>query len=146
VGRKVSENIPLSVSLERIKVSTPVIWKGIAFQKKKWQLTTQSGEALDSLALLLENNPRLVVEIGSYTDSRQSDADNISLTQRRAELVETYLATRGIKKDRMIAKGYGEAKLLNNCVNGILCIEEDHQVNNRIEVTVLNIQKDSGMQ
>ena len=63
------------------------------------------------------------------------------LTQKRAELVMQYLVTRGIKSARLTAKGYGEAKLLNNCVNGVLCIEEDHQVNNRIEIIVKTISQ-----
>lgn len=140
-GRRLSEDIPVSVALNRIAVGKPVIYRGIDFKKKDWQLKVESGDSLDVLYQLLNENPRLQVEIGSYTDSRGGDADNIKLTQKRAELVVQFLITSGIKADRLIAKGYGEAKLLNKCVNGILCIEEDHQVNNRIEVTVRNILK-----
>lgn len=138
-GKTTSQNILLPVKLERVKLNTPAIWKGIDFKKKDWQLQLTSGTALETLVKMLEENPDLKIEVGAYTDSRGSDTENIKLTQRRAELVQQYLSTRGIKAERIIPKGYGEAKLLNKCVNGWLCLEEDHQVNNRIEVTVKSI-------
>jgi flagellar motor protein MotB len=138
-GRKLSENILVPVHLEKIQLNVPVIWHGVDFNKKEWQLKLQSADSLETLVQLLQQNPGIQIEVGSYTDSRGSDADNLKLTQKRAELVVQYLTTRGIKADRLTAKGYGESKLLNKCVNGILCIEEDHQVNNRIEITVRNI-------
>jgi outer membrane protein OmpA-like peptidoglycan-associated protein len=85
------------------------------------------------------------VEVGAFTDSRGADADNILLTQQRADWVMNYLVTQGIQSSRLKAKGYGETKLLNKCVNGLLCIEEEHEVNNRIEITVTNIRKDASL-
>jgi len=37
----------------------------------------------------------------------------------------------------MVAKGYGETRLVNRCGNGVPCSREDHQANRRTEVTVL---------
>ena len=88
---------------------------------------------------LLKENPRLEVEIGSFTDSRGAETDNLRLTQSRADFVVKYLTDQGLNHSRFTAKGYGESKLLNNCVNGLLCIEEEHEINNRIEITVKNI-------
>ena len=140
-GKATSYNFKIPVVLTQIKLNTPVIWQGISFKKKDWQLQLRSGHALDSLAQVLEENPQLRVEIGSYTDSRGTDLENIKLTQRRADLVEQYLVSRGISGERLYAKGYGEARLLNKCTNGLLCLEEDHQVNNRIEITVKSISE-----
>ena len=140
-GRTISGTIPIEVSLEKVQINKPFIWPGIGFNRKEWQLKLDAGEALEKLVELLQANPLLQIEIGDYTDSRGNDADNIRLTQKRAELVMQYLSTRGIKGARLSAKGYGEAKLLNNCVNGVLCIEEDHQVNNRIEIIVKTISQ-----
>jgi outer membrane protein OmpA-like peptidoglycan-associated protein len=144
-GRRLSVNLPLNLMLDRILIGKPVIFRGIDFQKKDWQLKVESGDSLEALVQLLTDNPRLQIEVASFTDSRGSDADNLKLTQKRAELVTQYLSSRGIKADRLIAKGYGEAKLLNNCVNGILCLEEDHQVNNRIEIVVKSILKTASL-
>jgi outer membrane protein OmpA-like peptidoglycan-associated protein len=54
-----------------------------------------------------------------------------------------YLIKKGIDPDRLVAKGYGERKLKNDCAcedgkgPGMDCTEEQHQVNRRTEFTVL---------
>ena len=55
-----------------------------------------------------------------------------------ADVEANYLIIKGISPSRIIAKGYGSTKLLNNCVHGILCLEEDHAVNNRFEIKILS--------
>jgi outer membrane protein OmpA-like peptidoglycan-associated protein len=47
------------------------------------------------------------------------------------------LVSKGIKKDRLIIKNYGETKLLNQCSDGVECSEELHQVNRRTEFVLL---------
>jgi hypothetical protein len=106
-------------------------------------MALSSGLPLEKLATFLIENPRLNIELIAYTDSRGSDADNLTLTQTRAELVKQYLTSKGVKANRITPKGLGESKLLNKCKNGLLCIEEEHEVNNRIEITVKSISKDT---
>jgi outer membrane protein OmpA-like peptidoglycan-associated protein/tetratricopeptide (TPR) repeat protein len=138
-GKRFSDTLAVSIDLKKIVLNKPFVWYGIAFKKKDFQIKTSANEALDLLLNLLKENPRLEVEIGSYTDSRGTDADNLRLTQSRADFVVKYLTDRGLNPSRFTAKGYGESKLLNNCVNGLLCIEEEHETNNRIEITVKSI-------
>lgn len=85
----------------------------------------------------MRNHPTLKIELSSHTDSRGSDAYNMGLSQRRARAAVTYLVSRGIAEDRMIAEGYGETRLVNDCGNGVPCSREKHQANRRTEVTVL---------
>ncbi len=42
-----------------------------------------------------------------------------------------YLIKRGIVPERLIAKGYGESQLVNQCADGVQCSEEEHQQNRR---------------
>ena len=49
-----------------------------------------------------------------------------------------YLVSKGISKDRMTAKGYGETRLVNYCKDGIDCTDEEHQQNRRTEVKILS--------
>jgi outer membrane protein OmpA-like peptidoglycan-associated protein len=56
------------------------------------------------------DNPRIIVEISSHTDSVSSDEYNMKLSQKRAESVVKYLISKGIEKERLVAKGYGESK------------------------------------
>ncbi len=53
-------------------------------------------------------NPDLIVEIASHTDNKGSDEYNLKLSQKRAESVVNYLISKGIKSERLKAKGYGE--------------------------------------
>lgn len=138
-GKRFSDTLSVSIDLKKILLNKPFVWYGIAFKKKDAQIKTSATEPLDLLLTLLKENERLEVEIGSYTDSRGTDADNLRLTQARADFVMKYLSDRGLNSSRFTAKGYGETKLLNGCVNGLLCIEEEHETNNRIEITVMNI-------
>ena len=142
-GKQFSETTEQTIELQKVQLSKSFIWDGIAFKKKDWLPQPTCGPAMEKLVAMLKQNSRLVIEIGSYTDSRGADPDNIKLTQHRADIVAQYLITHGIKADRITAKGYGEAKLLNHCINGLLCIEEEHETNNRIEITVQSISKDT---
>ena len=92
---------------------------------------------LEKLLTTLENNPDLIIEIGSHTDSRGSYRYNNRLSQRRAEAVVRWLTEKGIDADRLVAAGYGENINVNNCSNNIPCSEREHQMNRRTEFKVI---------
>ena len=79
------------------------------------------------------------IEVRSHTDSRSSDAFNLKLSANRARAVLDYLAARGINTKRVVAKGYGETELLNNCDDEAECKEDQHQANRRTEFKILDI-------
>jgi outer membrane protein OmpA-like peptidoglycan-associated protein len=87
--------------------------------------------------MLLEFNPRVIIELSSHTDSRGSDEYNEKLSQARAESCVNYLISKGIKPERLVAKGYGEKKLLNKCADNVPCKEEEHAINRRTEFQVI---------
>jgi len=101
-------------------------------------LRAESKPVIDTLVELLNENPEVIVEIGSHTDSRGSDAYNLALSQGRAESVVRYLIEKGIDQKRVRAKGYGETKLVNQCENDVECTEEEHQRNRRTTFKVLS--------
>lgn len=92
---------------------------------------------LDKLATLLFENPNIRIELGSHTDARGSDTYNSRLSQERAQSVVNYLVSKGISVQRVIAKGYGETRLVNGCKDGVDCSEEEHQQNRRTTFKVL---------
>ena len=63
-----------------------------------------------NLLRLLEENPRISLELSSHTDSRGVDAYNLDLSQRRANSVMNWLTDNGVDVDRLRAVGYGETK------------------------------------
>lgn len=100
-------------------------------------LTSKAKKIIDKYVLsLLENDKSVMIEIGSHTDARGSDQFNLTLSEDRAKSVVEYLISKGIEKTRLIAVGYGENKLLNDCANGVDCSERKHLENRRTEFKV----------
>jgi hypothetical protein len=85
----------------------------------------------------MTKNPEMKIELSSHTDARGNDAYNEDLSQRRAESAKRWLVSKGIREDRIVAKGYGEKVLLNKCANGVECTEEEHQENRRTEFKII---------
>jgi outer membrane protein OmpA-like peptidoglycan-associated protein len=71
-------------------------------------LHPESEKTLDSIFNFLKQNPKIIIEIGAYTDYRGKDETNKRLSQYRAESVRDYLIFKGINTLKVIAKGYGE--------------------------------------
>ena len=113
--------------------------KPIYYELNSYKLTDQSKRELDRVAIVLQDNPSLQVELGSHTDSRGSDEANRNLSKARAKSVYDYLASKNINRARMKYKGYGETRLLNRCKDGIECSDEEHAVNRRTEYIISGI-------
>ena len=81
------------------------------------------------------------MESMAHTDAKAGFEYNLNLSQERADNVMAYLIGRGINPNRLEAVGYGESKLINHCADGIVCSEEQHQRNRRVEFRVLDIKE-----
>ena len=100
-------------------------------------LTAKSRRLIDEYILsILNNNSAAIVEIGSHTDSQGSAAFNQELSERRARGVVEYLVSKGIDAKRLIAVGYGETQLLNDCDDSNNCPDSKHAENRRTEFKV----------
>lgn len=119
------------IELEKIFTQKEIVIPNIYYDYDKATLRPESKLVLDTVFIFFKENPDLTIEIGSHTDSRGSDAYNLKLSQARAQSVVDYFIQKGIPAERLIAKGYGETKLINNCGNGSKCSEEEHQKNRR---------------
>ncbi len=102
-------------------------------------LLTEESKSLidDNLVALMKNKPGLRIEIASHTDSRSDDSYNMTLSQQRAQSVVNYLVSKGISRNRLVARGYGESRLKNGCSNGVECSEDEHYQNRRTEFRIL---------
>jgi outer membrane protein OmpA-like peptidoglycan-associated protein len=101
-GCPISEFIP--------EPEKPVILHGVNFEFNKSLLTSSSKTILDQVASSLIDRPDVKVEIGGHTDSKGSDAYNLKLSNARADAVMQYLISKGVKADKLTAKGYGETQ------------------------------------
>jgi|GEM_PF-1153233 len=126
-----------NMDLERVDFKRNVVLQNISFESATATLRESSYRELDKVVTLLKNNPNIKLEIGAHTDSRGSDASNLKLSKERAQAALNYvlIAAKGsISPERISAKGYGESQLLNKCADGILCSEEEHARNRRVEL------------
>jgi len=111
----------------------------IFYEYNRARLLPEAVNVIDTTILsLMKAKPLITVEIESHTDSRGDKAFNMDLSQRRVQSVVDYLVSRGIRKDRLIARGYGEERLTNPCKDGVPCSEAEHQENRRTEFRVVS--------
>ena len=82
--------------------------ENIFFDFASADLRPESTVSLDKLVETLNDNPNIVIELGSHTDSRGNDDFNLELSHRRAQSVVNYLIGKGINPARLVSKGYGE--------------------------------------
>ncbi|MCL1850563.1 MAG: OmpA family protein [Bacteroidetes bacterium] len=87
----------------------PIVMPDIYYDLNKWDLKPEYEDSLMYLYFVLVQNPNLVVELRSHTDSRASDEHNDLLSQRRAQSCVDFLVKEmKIDADRIIPKGYGK--------------------------------------
>lgn len=91
-------------------ISAPVLIDNIFYAFDKATLLPESKNALDSLVMMLNENPNITIELAAHTDYRGAEAYNKTLSQKRAESVVKYLINHGIAPDRLTPVGYGEEK------------------------------------
>jgi outer membrane protein OmpA-like peptidoglycan-associated protein len=92
---------------------------------------------LQKLLRTLQENLEIRVEIASHTDARGAAEYNLELSQRRADRVVQWLIEQGIARERLVGRGYGESKPINNCSDDVPCSEAEHQLNRRTEFRVI---------
>lgn len=109
----------------------------VYYEYNSAKLTKSSEKVIDDMLLPLLQGNNKNIEIMSHTDSRGNDEYNLSLSQQRANAVVNYLASKGINRSRMTARGYGETRLVNRCSNGIQCSDAEHARNRRTEFRIL---------
>lgn len=131
----------LHTNLNLSKIEKPVVSKmsPIYYEFDASNITQEAAAEMDKIADIMKENENLIIEASSFTDSQGTDAYNIELSKRRAKAAVEYLKSKGIDQSRIRSKGYGEEKLINQCVNGVECKDESHQMNRRTEFNFVNI-------
>jgi len=79
----------------------------VLFEVDRAELKPGAMRNLDTLAGAMQRHERTTIAIEGHTDSTGSREHNLSLSQRRADAVMSYLISRGIAPQRMVARGLG---------------------------------------
>ncbi len=106
------------------------------FSKGSAQLDDTAKRTLDAQAAWLNQNRRWLVKLQGHADDPGSEAQNRKLSQQRADAVMAYLASKGVERNRMWAKGYAKERLVRDCAD-IEC-----KAQNRRVVSNLRTEKD----
>lgn len=107
VGLDMSKDLIHDFFLVPIPV-VPIVLPDIYYDLAKWDLKPQYEDSLRGLVKIMKENPTLVIELGSHTDTRSSDEYNDTLSFKRAKSCVDFIIAQGVEADRIVPKGYGE--------------------------------------
>jgi OmpA-OmpF porin, OOP family len=126
-----SYNEPFRVNI-KFEAARNYTLDNVHFDFGKATLRPDSFTELEELASYLKNKENIKAEIAGHTDNVGKDADNLKLSQQRADAIRSYLIKKGIQPVRVIAKGYGATEPVADNDT-----EEGRQLNRRTEVRIL---------
>ncbi|MDQ3016936.1 MAG: DUF1573 domain-containing protein, partial [Bacteroidota bacterium] len=124
--------------METVTINEPIRLNNIYYDYDDDKILVDAEKDLSFLLDLMKKYPDMVIELSSHTDSRGNDAYNERLSQRRAQSAKNWLVSRGVSEKRIEAVGYGEDLILNQCINGIDCTDDEHRFNRRTEFKILS--------
>lgn len=131
--------------LEKIILEKAIVMENIYYDFAKWNIRALAAQELDKLVDILIDNPEINIELSSHTDSVDTEAYNIRLSQRRAESAVSYIIQAGISPTRIVAKGYGETQpIARNTNPDGTDNPEGRQKNRRTEFKVTSISQSAG--
>jgi outer membrane protein OmpA-like peptidoglycan-associated protein len=110
----------------------------ITFALNSADLNAQFYNALDGVSMVLKEYDKTVVEVAGHTDSSGSDQYNLGLSERRAQAVAGYLSSHGVKSQRLMTVGAGEAHPITSNDT-----EQGRASNRRVELTIVPVTKES---
>jgi len=97
------------------------------FKQSSAELDDTARATLDKQAQWLGQYPQWKVKLQGSADDPGTPKAQTALSQKRADAVRNYLASRGIAPERMLAKGYGREKIGEDCPD-IECKSQNRRV------------------
>ena len=119
--------------MQPIEAGAEIVLKNIFFDVNKSELKSASQNELDKLIILLNENPKLVIQISGHTDNVGAAPDNLTLSLARAKSVTAYLVGKSINPKRLISKGFGASRPIAKNDT-----EEGKALNRRTELNVVS--------
>jgi outer membrane protein OmpA-like peptidoglycan-associated protein len=108
----------------------------VHFATGQARIEKRSYPLLDQVAAVIQSHPHLLlIQVEGHTDDRGGAAYNILLSQARATAVADYLISKGVERDRLVARGYGPTRPVDS--NGTLT---GRAANRRVAFTVVKTE------
>ena len=93
-----------------IEREATIVLNNVFFDFDKSVLKPESYPELNRVVELMNERTSMTIEIAGHTDATGTESYNLGLSRRRAEAVYNYLAEKGISKDRLDVKYFGESQ------------------------------------
>ncbi|WP_159023243.1 OmpA family protein [Formosa sp. L2A11] len=130
---KIEEALP-GAEVKRVGEGIQVVFdenSGVTFATNKAELTTKAKENLDAIADVFLEFPDTNLLVEGHTDSTGSEDYNMTLSEKRAQSVVSYLQNKGVTSNRFEVTAYGETRpRFDNTT------EEGRSKNRRVEIGV----------
>ncbi|MBO3700705.1 OmpA family protein [Roseivirga sp. E12] len=124
------------VPLKPIKADQLIEFGVVNFDFGSAEIKPSSYPVLEGAVMTILNNQKLQIEIGGHTDAIGEGVDNMTLSEERAKSVYRYLIEKGVAKENLVFRGYGEDRPLNHGNT-----ETERNQNRRIEFKVIGFLK-----
>lgn len=118
-----------------IRPGQEAVLSGLAFSYGSAIIDLESTAALEQLARLMLQYPKMEVDITVHTDCQGTRDYNLRLSQERGLAIQAYLAGKGVAEGRVKTIGKGESQRLIDCPCESCSAEEQRQ-NRRVEVFI----------
>jgi outer membrane protein OmpA-like peptidoglycan-associated protein/Tol biopolymer transport system component len=140
IPRKTSYyEVSKTIQLPLVTAGSRIVLNNIFFDFDKATLRKTSGVELKNILRFMNKYPKVIVEIAGYTDSKGKAGYNLSLSNDRSAAVVAYLIDKGIAKERLVARGYGETlPAASNETTSGNDSPEGRQLNRRVELKIID--------
>ncbi|MEL6922742.1 MAG: OmpA family protein, partial [Bacteroidota bacterium] len=117
-----------------LKIGQVIPMNNIFFEANKSDLKPESKAELERVLRFLQENGKLIVEVGGHTNGWCDHEFAAKLSQARAKEVRAYFTGQGVSENRIKFRGYGKTKPIasNKTPAG-------RKKNQRVELTILEI-------
>lgn len=112
---------------------------GVTFASGSADINPGFYDTLNTVADSLIKYPNSLIDVYGFTDTTGSDALNQRLSERRAQNVADYLASRGVARSRMATQGFGESYDQLRIKTGD---NVNEPLNRRVEIKIVPISQD----
>lgn len=127
--------IKRDILMTPFKAEAVIRLNNIFFETAKWELLPESQNELDNLVKILNENPRMRIEIRGHTDNTGNANSNQTLSENRAKSVVEYLLKKGIDGKRLASKGFGQNSPLTTNDT-----DEGKAQNRRVEFRIITMK------
>ena len=120
------------VDINGCEITDVIQLPGVNFVSGSDRLLSGTAQILADAAATLRKYPSMVVEVAGHTDSDGTAANNLGLSQRRANTVRDFLIKAGVPPGNLSTRGYGEARPIADNVTA-----RGKAINRRVELRIL---------